>query len=109
MLNIPDSIKALYLADTDPYIRRNFRVHFPNGELPDINNDQIVSESMQLTESIMSQNTFKFGLAEAPQISFETVGVGNMMGLTIECSHEIETSSLTAAQISDIQADTWDG
>lgn len=109
MLTIPDAIKALYLDDTSAEIRRNFRVHFPNGELPDINNDQIVQESVQLTESIMSQNNFKFGLAEAPQIGFETVGVGNMMGMTIECSHEIETTSLSAADIAAIQAGTWDG
>lgn len=109
MLTIPDAIKALYLDDTSAEIRRNFRVHFPNGELPDINNDQIVQESVQMTESIMSQSTFKFGLAEAPQISFETVGVGNMLGMSIECSHEIETTSLSAADIAAIQAGTWDG
>ena len=109
MLTIPDAIKALYLDDTSAEIRRNFRVHFPNGEMADINNDQIVQESVQLTESIMSQNTFKFGLAEAPQISFETVGVGNMLGMTIECSHEIETTSLSAADIAAIQAGIWDG
>lgn len=109
MLNIPESIKALYLADTDPSVQRNFRVRFPNGEIPDVNSDQIVQDSVQLTESIMSQNTFKFGLAEAPQIQFETVGVANMMGMTIECSHEIETSSLTAAELADIQSGDYDG
>lgn len=109
MLNIPGAIKTLYLADSRPDIRKNFRVVFPNGELPDICNDQILSESVQLTESIMSQSTFKFGLAEAPQISFETIGVANMLGMTIECYHEIETTSLSAADITTIQAGTWDG
>lgn len=109
MLNIPDAIKALYLADSRPDIRKNFSVHFPNGELPDINADQILTESVKFDESIMSRSTFKFGLAEAPQISFETVGVGNMMGMTIECGHEIETTSLSAADIAAIQAGTWDG
>ncbi|MBQ9027407.1 MAG: hypothetical protein IJ110_01440 [Lachnospiraceae bacterium] len=109
MLNIPESIKALYLADTDPSVQRNFRVRFPNGEIPDVNSDQIVQDSVQLTESIMSQNTFKFGLAEAPQIQFETVGVANMMGMSIECSHEIETSSLTAEELADIQSGDYDG
>ena len=109
MLNIPDAIKALYLADSRPDIRKNFRVSFPNGELPDVNSDQILQESVQLNESIMSQSKFRFGLAEAPQISFETIGVPNMMGMTIVCSHEIETTSLTASQISDIQSGTWDG
>lgn len=109
MLNIPDAVKALYICDGRPDIRKTFRVHFPNGELPDIKGDQIVAESVQFTESVMSQSNFRFGLAEAPQISFETVGVGNMLGMTIECSHEIETTSLSAAQISAIQSGTWDG
>lgn len=106
MLNIPESIKALYKADG---IRKNFRVTFPNGELPDITNDQIVTESVRFTESIMSQNTFRFGLAEAPQISFETVGVANMMGMTIRCWSEIETTSLPAEDIATIEAGEWDG
>lgn len=109
MLNIPDAIKALYMTEARPDIRRNFRVTFPNGEYSDVNADQIVRESVKLTESVMSQSSFRFGLAEAPMISFETVGVGNMLGMTIECWHEIETTSLTAAQIADIQAGTWDG
>lgn len=109
MLNIPDAIKALYLADSRPDIRKNFRVSFPNGELPDINADQILTESVKLDESIMSQNTFRFGLAEAPQISFETVGVGNMMGMTIKCFHEIETTSLSAADLAAVQADPGEG
>lgn len=109
MLNIPDAIKALYLADSRPDIRKNFRVSFPNGELPDVNSDQILQESVQLNESIMSQSTFKFGLAEAPQISFETVGVGNMMGMTIKCYHEIETTSLSAADLAAVQADPGEG
>ena len=109
MLNIPDAIKALYLADGRPDIRKNFRVRFPNGELPDINADQILTESVKLDESIMSQNTFRFGLAEAPQISFETIGVPNMMGMTIACFHEIEITGLSAADLAAVQSDPGDG
>lgn len=106
MLNIPDSIKTLFQRDG---VKRNFRVHFPNGEFSDITNENIVRESLHFTESICSQDNFKFGLAEASVLEFETVGVGNMYGMTIEASIEIDTTSLSASQISTIQAGTWDG
>lgn len=106
MLNIPDSVKALYKQDG---VWKNFRAHFPGGELPDITNDNIVMESVKFTESICSQDVFKFGLAEASVIEFETVGIGNMYGMTIECSSEIDCSSLSAAEKPDIAAGTWDG
>lgn len=106
MLNIPDSIKALFKQDG---VYKNFRAHFPGGQLPDITNDDIVQESVKFTESICSQDVFKFGLTEASTIEFETVGVGNMYGMDIECSVEIDGTSLSAAQIADIEAGTWDG
>lgn len=106
MLNIPDSVKQLYMRDG---VRKNFRVTFPNGELPDITNEQIVEESVKFNESIMSQNKFRFGLAESPQISFECVGVSNMLGMQIQCWHEIDVTSLSAADIAAIEAGTWDG
>lgn len=106
MLNVPNSIKALYQTDG---VRKNFRVHFPNGEMADITNDNVVQESVKFTESLCSQSTFKFGLAEASVLEFETVGVGNMFGMTIEAAMEIDTSSLSAADISAIQADEGDG
>lgn len=106
MLSIPESIKTLFKTDGT---RKNFRAHFPNGELPDITNENIVRESVHFTESIASQNTFRFGLAEASVIEFETVGVANMYGYTIECSYEIDTSSLSATDITAIQSDPGNG
>lgn len=106
MLNIPESVKALFKADS---IRKNFRVHFPNGELPDITNDNIVQESVQFTESLCSQDVLKFGLTEASVLEFETVGVANMYGMTIEAGIEIDLSSLSAAEIAEIAAGSWDG
>lgn len=106
MLNVPNSIKALYQRDG---VRKNFRVHFPNGEYADITNDNVVQESVKFTESLSSQSTFKFGLAEASVLEFETVGVGNMFGMTIEASMEIDGSSLSAADKAAIAAGTWDG
>lgn len=106
MLNIPETVKALYKRDG---VNKNFRAHFPNGELPDITNGNIVQESVEFQESICSQDVFKFGLTEASVIEFETVGVANMYGMMIECSSEIDCSSLSAAEIAEIEAGTWDG
>lgn len=105
MLNIPDSIKSLYKADG---VHKNFRVHFPGGQYPDVTNENVVRESLRFTESVCSRQ-FKFGLAEASVIEFETVGVGNMYGLTIECSIEIDTTSLSAADLAAIESDPGDG
>lgn len=106
MLNIPDSVKALYKLDA---CRKNFRVHFPDGELPDVKNENIVQESVHFCESVSSRDVLKFGLTEASSIEFECVGVANMYGMTIECSSEIDCSSLSAAEIAEIEAGEWDG
>lgn len=106
MLNIPDSIKNLFQTDG---VRKNFRASFPNGELPDITNANIVQESVRFTESLCSQDVLKFGLTEASVIEFETVGVANMYGMQIRCSCEIDVSGLPAEEIADIAAAEWDG
>lgn len=111
MLNIPSSVKTLFQTDG---VRKNFRVIFPNGELnadfPNgLTNDNVTQECLHFTESLCSQSTFKFGLAEASVLEFETVGVANMYGMTIEAGIEIDISSLSAAQISAIESGTYDG
>ena len=65
---------------------KSFRVHFPNGELSDLTNEDIVFESVRFQESVCSEQTFRFGRVEASTIEFETVGAPNMLGATIECS-----------------------
>lgn len=92
MLNIPEVIKELFLQDG---VRKNFRVHFPNGERADLVNKDIIEESVKFTESTCSQQTLRFGLTEASVIEFECVGVGNIAGMTIECGIEIDVSSLS--------------
>lgn len=106
MLNVPEIVKALFKQDG---IRKNFRVHFPGGELPDITNDNVVQESVRFTESLCSQDVLKFGLTEASVLEFETVGVANMYGMTIEAGIEIGLSSLSAAELAEIEAGSWDG
>lgn len=85
MLTIPVEIKNLIKTDGT---RKNFRVHFPNGERADITNENIVSESVDFQESVCSSDTFRFGCAEASVIRFETVGVENIINKTIECFME---------------------
>ena len=91
MLNIPSEVKALFSGDA---VHKNFHAHFPNGETTDLNNENILSESIQFTESLCSQQYFKFGLAEASQIEFTAVNVPNVRGAYIECAIEIDCTSL---------------
>lgn len=86
MLTIPEKIKELLHTDS---VKKNIRIHFPNGERQDICNDLIVGDSVKFTESLCSQDTLKFGLCESPIFECETVGVGNIVGLTIEVYSEI--------------------
>ena len=106
MLTVPNTIKTLFKSDN---IFKNFRVHFPNGEHTDLTNADIVAESVSFTESVCSKEVFQFGLSERSSIQFECVGVPNIYGVTIECGIEIDTSSLSAADISAIESDPGDG
>lgn len=106
MLTIPESVKALYLTDG---VWKNFRAHFPDGERADLTNENLVQESLRLTESFCSREVFRFGLTEASVLEFETVGVGNLYGATLEASLEIDVSSLTEAQKTEIETGSWDG
>ena len=106
MLNIPNEIITLCKTDS---VRKNFRVHFPNGENADLTNSDIVAGTVQFTESISSKDVLQFGLAESPRIQFECVNVLNIYGMEIECGIEIDTSSLTPAEITSIQGNPGDG
>lgn len=91
MIKIPEEVKQLFKMDS---VKKNLRVHFPNGERGDITNAQIPEESFSFTESICSQRKLKFGLCEASVVEFECVGVENIKGYEIEVYHEIDISSL---------------
>lgn len=91
MMDIPQVIKDLFLTDG---IRKNFRVIFPDDDLPDIISTGIVQGSIKFTESACSQDEIKFGLCEASQIEFEAYNIGNIKKKKIQCFIEIDTSSL---------------
>lgn len=93
MLNIPEEVKNLFRQGN---ITKNFRIHFPNGERADLTNDDLVSESVQFTESLCSQESLKFGLCEASVLEFETIDVENITGCVIEASIEIAVSGTEA-------------
>lgn len=91
MIKVPDNIKDLFRMDS---VRKNFRVHFQNGDHSDIINDQILFESVSLTESLCSEEGFKFGMMESPVLEFEAVGIGDITGKEISAQIEIDVSSL---------------
>ena len=66
------------------YKRVQVTVSFPFDNIPDITNEQIVYESLSFNESVCSSDVFRFGNAEASTVSFETVGVGNILGKVID-------------------------
>ena len=84
-------------------VRRNFRVIFPNGERADISGNSIVADSVELSESICSETVFRFGCIERSMLSFECIGIENIMGCQIRAGLEIDISSLDPAVIPYIQ------
>lgn len=101
MLKIDSRIQALF-ARRD--VRRNFRVMFPDGERADLINEDIILDSVRLTESVCSETVFRFGCCERSVMEFETVGVENIRGCRIRCALEIETSSLSAWDLDSIES-----
>lgn len=102
MLNIPSEVKALFSSDI---VHKNFHVHFPDSEYRDLNNEDVITESVQFTESLCSQQYFKFGLAEASQIEFTAVAIPNIKGAYIECAIEIDCTRLGAEWAEDNPVD----
>lgn len=84
---VSEEMKDLYLKD-DVY--KEYVISFPEDpELRDLTNADLVEESIELIQSICSQNTFQFGLYEANQLSFKTIGVGNIKGKRIRLLQRI--------------------
>ena len=100
MLQIDYRIKALVAKYG---VRRNFRVIFPNGERADLTGADIMQDTVELTESACSETVFRFGCCERSMITFECMGVENIQGCKIKCGLEIDTSSLSASDLTGIQ------
>lgn len=91
MIDVPERVKELLKKDG---VRKNFRVHFPNGECEDICNNRLITESVTFTESVCSQSRFKLGLCESSVLRFECVDVPNIKGEIIEAQIEIDCSEV---------------
>lgn len=91
MLNIPESVKALFLRDG---VRKNLRISSPSGAFADICNDRIVKESLKLRESVSSADSLAFGTAEGATLQFEAVGIPNLLGQDIVAALEVDASTL---------------
>ena len=98
MLKVPSVIDSKVYSTTinnftspDGDIRKKYlRIHFVNGEYRDLTNTDIVQESFSFTESLCSSDSLKFGLCEAAEVTFETVGIPNITGCKIQIFYEIE-------------------
>ena len=87
MLNIPQTVKDLFAKSS---VKKKLNISFPNGEIKEVTEKNIIQETMSFTESVCSQDNLKFGLVESPVLNFETVGIGNMKGYTIDASIDID-------------------
>ena len=101
MLNVPEIIDTVVYSTNinsggiDGDIRHKYlRIHFINGEYDDITNQNIVQESLNFNESLCSSDSFKFGLCEAAEVTFETVGIPNITGCKIQVFYEVDVSDL---------------
>lgn len=90
MIHVPDGIKEKFRKNA----YTNVRVSFPNGEHPDITNENIAAESFTFEESLCSQSPFKLGLCEASAVSFDAVGIPNIKGKQIDVSMEVDASGV---------------
>lgn len=92
MLNIPSEVLDLIFNGG----KKNIRIHFPNGERGDILADSLVDEKFSFNDSICSRSELTFGLCEMPFLQFETFGVENVKGATIEAALEVYCPSTVA-------------
>lgn len=92
MLDIPKVIKNKI---RDYSSNKNIRVSFPfDSDMEDLTSGKVISESMSFTESFCSQQELRLGLCEASHITFETFGVGNIKGKTIDVAVEYDAEQL---------------
>lgn len=89
MLDIPEAVKNLCNSDS---VRKNFRAVFDSGLV--ITNKDIVMDSLSFRESVFSGDSLTFGPAETSTLSFETVGVRNILGEWFKAWMELDASTL---------------
>lgn len=92
MISIEKNIKDLFLNNV---VNKEVVIHFPDGDMTDITDESIVSESMSLNRSIMSDKEFKFGGGIASQFKIKVINVhSDIKGKNIEVSLKITVRPL---------------
>lgn len=78
MLNIDDNLKQIYKSDIIPLksklAYKQLKLYFPNLDLT-ITNEQLQSESFEITESLCSDNDLVFGSCESAQLKVTVADV----------------------------------
>lgn len=87
MLEIPEDHKKLF---RDIYVPKDIRIHFPNGERPDLTKKDIYDDgsSLKFTEPLCSQKNLKFGLSEKSVLQFDAIDIENIEKCIIEANAE---------------------
>lgn len=92
---VPDNIMDVFKI---PYYVKEMTIKFPNGDHSDILPEQIVGESLNLTESICSNSDFIFGVAEKNVFEINVVGLDNIKGKVIEPEVSCTINDVTPPQ-----------
>lgn len=94
MVNVPKKIKNLL---KQPGVKKNVRIHFPNGEHDDLTNAYYIEEdSVRFTESVCSSTEgIRFGLCESSIFEATVHHVdANLKDCEIEVEIEIDVSNI---------------
>lgn len=89
MIKVPNNIRQLCEKDS---CRKNIRIHFVNNENDDLTNNDILTESVSLTEAICS-GELRFGLCESSIFTAECKLDRNLKGAEILVTLEIDISN----------------
>ena len=72
MINLTDEVKKQLLNDS---LQREIIISFPDNDIPDITGENIVSESLELTQAISDGKEFKLGGCIAGQLTVRVINV----------------------------------
>lgn len=91
MISVPEEIKFLLQQDSVP---KNMRIHFPDGEHEDLNNENLGQDSAKFTESLCSRDELKFGLCEKSQFEVDIYNIEDIKGSLIEVELDIDVENV---------------
>lgn len=103
MYDVPVAVK-----DTlrDGRLKKNYRfVVLNDDETEDftIDNDNLVSESVNIDERMCSGDTIKFGLCEGSSLEFQYFGMENIIGRRLQAFIDVNYNDITKSIYSDVK------